>query len=283
MMRENILKIRTLENLTEYFPSIFDYHLDFKITQFKSKKNVVLELLFEEREESKYKNIIVKIFRTDNSQSEFLTLKKLNQQEQLVPEVLDYKKPYLILKKIQGQNLCDFVNDNLKGTTDITELDKELGQKLILSVEMLADWLAHLHNHNILLDKEFSQYSVLNKGDTRLRDFLVNFDKGTLYGVDFEESYIGNHIDDLAWVCCSLLDTDPGIFQINVPHHKLFLINRFLKKYYSLNSDFRFDFNYFAEKLIENLNTVILRRNIDLGELSKSKIFSNLRRIGKSI
>ena len=85
-----------------------------------------------------------------------------------------------------------------------------------------------------------------------------------MIGLDFEESYQGNHIDDIAWICCSLLDTNPGLFEINYPKSKIELINLFLKSYYRINPATNFDFNYFTEKLIENLNTVMSRRGIDM-------------------
>jgi len=110
----------------------------------------------------------------------------------------------------------------------------------------------------------------LNKGDTRLRDFIINFSEGVLYGVDFEDTFEGNHLEDIAWICCSLLDTNPGIFELGNPKQKIELINIFIKKYYQKSSSFEFDFNYLAEKIIEDLNIVIKRRGIPFGLLSKS-------------
>ena len=102
------------------------------------------------------------------------------------------------------------------------------------------------------------------------RDFIIDFSNNVLVGVDFEDSYEGNHIDDLAWICCSILDTNPGIFEMGEPKQKIELINIFLKKYYQTATSFQFDFNYLAEKIIEDLNIVIKRRGIPFGLLSKS-------------
>ncbi|MHA1466606.1 MAG: hypothetical protein ACTSP6_00830, partial [Promethearchaeota archaeon] len=121
-----------------------------------------------------------------------------------------------------------------------------------------------LHINNIIEDKEHSHVKVLNKGDTRLRDFIYNLSDDKVVGLDFEDSYQGNHIDDIAWICCSLLDTNPGIFEKNNPKAKIELINLFLKGYYRINPATHFDFKYFTEKLIENLNTVMSRRGIDM-------------------
>jgi len=96
--------------------------------------------------------------------------------------------------------------------------------------------------------------------------------------MDFEDSYEGNYLDDIAWICCAFLDTDPGIFQMEEPTHKSQLINFFLREYFQINRDFPFNFEYFAEKLVENINIVIERRNLDIGIVSKESI---LEKIGK--
>ncbi|MHA1509932.1 MAG: hypothetical protein ACTSO6_14660, partial [Promethearchaeota archaeon] len=49
-----------------------------------------------------------------------------------------------------------------------------------------------------------------------------------------------------------------------VPLVKIELINLFLKNYYRINPETHFDFKYFTEKLIENLNTVMSRRGLDM-------------------
>jgi hypothetical protein len=97
-----------------------------------------------------------------------------------------------------------------------------------------------------------------------------------IYGVDFEESYIGSHMDDLAWVCCSLLDTNPGIFQNETPKHKIDLIILFLNTYYDYNKEFNFSLNYFAQKLIEYLNIVIERRSLNIGTLNFDAVINKL-------
>ena len=117
---------------------------------------------------------------------------------------------------------------------------------------------------------------VLCKGDTRLRDFIYDSMNDNLYAVDFEDAYEGNHMDDLAWICTSLLDTDPGIFEMEEPKHKVDLINIFLRKYYRTNPKFSFDFNYLAEKIIDNLNIVIERRNLPYGTISRTLFLDDI-------
>ncbi|MBY9016694.1 MAG: hypothetical protein KGD68_13455 [Candidatus Lokiarchaeota archaeon] len=261
-----LLKIRKelITDLKEEFPELVDKFNHFILSQFLSKKNTVVSLRFNRKTESLPKEVVIKIFRNDNADIEYDTLKQLYEQEILVPNIIFYKKPYLILEKIEGINLCDFITDRILKVADLDSLDKITKKELLMCIEKLAIWLSKLHLNNIIEDKEHAHTKVLNKGDTRLRDFIYNPPDNKIYGVDFEDSYQGNHIDDIAWICCSLLDTNPGIFEMNYPKSKIELINLFLKSYYRINPATYFDFKYFTEKLIENLNTVMRRRGIDM-------------------
>ena len=261
-----LLKIRQdlIIHLKEDFPELVDKFNHFILTQFQSKKNTVVHLTFNRKTESLPKEVVIKIFTNDSADTEYDTLKHLFEQEILVPKIIFYKKPFLILEKIEGINLCDFINDRLLKVADLDSLDSITKKELLMCIEKLANWLSKLHINNIIEDKEHSHVKVLNKGDTRLRDFIYNPSDNKLVGLDFEDSYKGNHIDDIAWICCSLLDTNPGIFEQTVPIAKIELINHFLKSYYRINPATHFDFKYFTEKLIENLNTVMHRRNLDM-------------------
>ncbi|MHA1150451.1 MAG: RIO1 family regulatory kinase/ATPase domain-containing protein [Promethearchaeota archaeon] len=276
MSDEKIINVRLLENLTESFPYIFKDNIDFKIKTYKSKKNIVLGIIFDKKVNPNKEDMVVKIFKTDNADNEFHSLLRLLEQNHSVPRLIDYNKPFLLMEMIQGKNLCDYINDKLVNVKHLEELESKARQKMILSVKMLAQWLARVHKTNIILDPKFSTFNVRNKGDPRLRDFIINFTTGELYGVDFEDSYEGNHIDDIAGICCSLLDTNPGLFEMEVPHHKIELIKEFLNEYYRINKDFKFNFKYFANRLIENLNTVIERREVGYGMISKQSILKKL-------
>ncbi|MHA2184707.1 MAG: hypothetical protein ACXAAI_06865 [Promethearchaeota archaeon] len=216
------------------------------------------------------------MFKTKNIVSENNILIRLKNQNFRVPTVLKLKKPYLLLEKVEGITICDFINDNLKDKKRLEDLDSEVKTQIIYSIEKLAEWLAQLHEKNIVRKRFSDKVYVLNKGDTRLRDFIMDFQKNVLYGVDFEDSYEGNHVDDLAWICCSLLDTSPGLFDMDEPKHKIDLINHFLKFYYQLSSSFHFDFNYLAEKIIENLNILIERRNLPFGRIGKTVFIEDI-------
>ena len=230
----------------------------------KSKKNSVVGLTFNRDTERLPREVIVKIFRTDNADNEYNTLVKLKKQNLFIPDVLFYKRPYLILEKINGVNLCDFINEKLVGVVDLESTNPEIKEEISISIEKLADWFNQLHSNTMKEDEDRSETTVLNKGDTQIRDFIYKPLENEIYGLDFEDSYEGNHLDDISWVCCSLLDTNPGIFEQSVPKAKIELINLFLRTYYRNNPSIHFDFKYFTEKLIENLNIVMNRRGLHM-------------------
>lgn len=269
-----LFKIRKdiIIHLKDDFPELIDKFNHFILSQYTSKKNTVVHLTFNKKTESFPKEIIIKIFKNDNADKEYATLKQLHEQNILVPNIIFYKKPYLILERIEGINLCDFINDRLLKVADLDGLDAITKKEILMSIEELANWLSNLHTNNVIEDSK-----VLNKGDTRLRDFIYNPSDNKIYGLDFEESYEGNHIDDISWICCSLLDTNPGIFETGYPKSKIELINHFLKSYYRITPSTHFDFNYFTMKLIENLNLVMKRRGIDM-VLQSSRFFEGMSR-----
>lgn len=273
------IKIKMLQDLKEQIPELNTDKI--QITELSSKKNSVIKLKFDKKPSKLPKEVIIKIFKTDNIASEINILTRLRNQQFLVPNILFFQKPYLFLEKVNGTNLSDFINERLKGTEQLDDLDSETRTQIINSIEKLAVYLAQLHEKNFVRKKyKIKKKYVLCKGDIRLRDFIYNSDNDILYAVDFEDSYEGNHMDDLAWICTSLLDTDPGLFEMEEPYHKIDLINIFLRKYYRTNPNFPFEFNYLAEKIIENLNIVIERRNLPYGVVSKEKL---IRDISKDI
>ncbi len=253
-----------ITDLKEDLPELVDKFNHFILFPIKSKKNSVVGLTFNRETENLPKEVIVKIFRTNNADNEFNTLTRLKKQNLFIPNVLFYKKPYLILEKIKGVNLCDFVNDILFNISDLDDLYSETKKEISIAIEKLAEWFNQLHTNNTIENEDHSEIIVLNKGDTQIRDFIYNPSKNEIYGLDFEDSYEGNHIDDIAWVCCSLLDTNPGILEQTIPKAKIDLINIFLKSYYRDNPSIHFDFKYFTEKLIENLNIVMSRRGLNI-------------------
>ncbi|MFW9901667.1 MAG: hypothetical protein ACFFDY_10290 [Candidatus Thorarchaeota archaeon] len=269
------IKSKMVQDLHEQIPEITNNAI--QIFEIPSKKNSVIQLKFDRKPSKIPQEVVVKIFRTENIANEINILNRLKNQKFHVPGILFFQNPYLFLEKVNGVNLCDFINEKLKGTEQLDDLDSETRTQIVQSTEKLAEFIAQLHEKNFVRKKyQVKKKYVLCKGDTRLRDFIYDSETNDLYGVDFEDAYEGNHMDDLAWICTSLLDTDPGLFEMEEPKHKIDLINIFLRKYYRINSRFPFEFNYLAEKIIENLNIVIERRNLPYGVVSKEKLINNI-------
>lgn len=275
-MSVQAIKNKIVKDLKGIIPEFRKDNYNFNIYELDSRKNTVVHLVFDKKLQDFPQEFIIKIFRTKNIVSENNILTRLKNQNFHVPKILSLKKPYLILEKVEGFNLCDFINDNLKNNEKLEDLEPDLKTEIILSIEKLAEWLAELHKKNIVRKRRSEELFVLNKGDTRLRDFILDPSREIMYGVDFEDSYEGNHIDDLAWICCSLLDTSPGLFDMDEPRHKIDLINIFLRKYYQTNSSFQFDFNYFTKKIIEQLNIIIERRNLPYGPIRSTSFIEEI-------
>ncbi|MFW9898450.1 MAG: hypothetical protein ACFFDO_04240 [Candidatus Thorarchaeota archaeon] len=275
-MDTNKIKKKVLNDLKKEIPELIKGADKFSLNRLSSKKNIVYELNFDKKPRKFPKQVILKLFRTNYAEKEYKALIQLEKQSLEIPKVLFFKKPYIILKKVNGVNLCDYINDNLVNISTLDDLDSKIRNNIFLALKKLAEWIARLHNQNVINDKDISEVIVFNKGDTRLRDFIFDISKNTIYGIDFEESYEGNYLDDLAWICCSLLDTNPGIFEIPEPMIKIELINYLLSKYFRINKRFLFSFDYFAERLIENLNIVIKRRALELSPVRKNIILKNI-------
>jgi len=276
IMIHSFNKRKLLEFLRKIFPDVHLNSNSIVIQRIPSKKNIVVSLTFLEQQDNLPRELIIKIFKSPIANKEFKILNLLFQNGINVPRVLKYDDPYLIMEKINGINVCDALNIPLINKKSLDDLDNDVKENLYRIINKLAIWLNDFHSKN-MPDKtsEKEHDLVLDKGDTRLRDFIYQEKNDVIFGVDFEDSYYGNHIDDLAWICCSMLDTTPGIFELEVPLHKMELINYFLKQYYNKSKNFSFDFQYFAEKLIENLNLVMKRRQINL-ILNKNTILRNI-------
>lgn len=269
------IKSRMVRDLKEQIPEIDDDNI--QISELPSKQNSVIKIVFDKKPSKLPKEVIIKIFRTGNIANEINILNRLKNQGFQVPTILFFKNPYLILEKVSGINLCDYINEKLKGTQNLDDLDSEIRNRIVLSIERLAEFLAQMHEKNFVRKRyKAKKKYVLCKGDTRLRDFIYDEVNDIVYAVDFEDAFEGNHMADLAWICTSLLDTNPGIFEMEEPKHKVDLINSFLRKYYRTNPKFPFDFNYLAEKIIEYLNLVIERRDLPYGTISKDKLIKNI-------
>ncbi|MBY9007292.1 MAG: hypothetical protein KGD63_11100 [Candidatus Lokiarchaeota archaeon] len=262
-----------LDNLTFIFDNP---EVTYSLIPIKSHKNPIYELTLTNQTKNTSEVYIIKRLQIESANIEYNSIKLLKKQNMNVPSVLLYKNPFIIQEKIIGTDLCDYINENLIGKKDLSEVPNEIKDNLYNAIKLLAKWLAKFHKNNIIPKDDEGKIIVLNKGDARLKNFIINTSNDKLYGIDFEESHEGNYIEDISWVCCSLIDTNPGIFEMEEPLHKIELLNLFLREYFTLNHDFKFSFSDFTRSLIENLNKVIIRRELNFGLLNKNTFLSKI-------
>jgi len=270
-----------MNELSSVFPAIFNFssiqeNYDFK--KLKSKRNEVYEVRIRLKMENIPQNFIIKHFLNNTAEIEVKTLRVLSTQGLLVPRIIKYKKFFLILEKIDGENMCDFINFNLTKAHRLSDLEPKIRKSLKNSVEGIAKWFAELHRNNIFQSSSPDEWIVLNKGDVRLRDFIFNPTTKEVFGVDFETAYKGDYLEDLSALCCSFLDTSPGIFETPEPYHKIDLINIFLKKYHRMNKKFvkSFNFDKFSKLLLKELQLIKNRRNLYPNHLDGTKILDTI-------
>ncbi|MBN1214757.1 MAG: hypothetical protein JXA99_04875 [Candidatus Lokiarchaeota archaeon] len=273
MNTQNHIFSEILENLAFIFNNS---DIKYSLIPIKSNKNLIYEIKLSSKVNNTSDEYIIKKLQKESATIEYNVIKRVKKQNIKVPSILHYKNPIIIQEKIKGPNLCDYINTPLIGKNDFTKVRKKDKDRLYEIIKQLAKWLATFHNKNIVSSENDEKIIVLNKGDTRLKNFILNEADNMIYGIDFEESYEGNYIDDIAWICCSLIDTNPGVFEMECPLHKIELLNLFLREYFIINHNFKFSFENFTQTLIENLNKVIIRRGLGFGFLNKNTFLNKI-------
>jgi len=79
--------------------------------------------------------VILKPFRTEFAQIEYDALIKVEKQGLAVLKVLFFKKPYMILEKINGMNLTNDINDNLINISSLHDLKLQTRKQLTRSIK----------------------------------------------------------------------------------------------------------------------------------------------------
>lgn len=179
------------------------------INIFPSKKNTVALI------KNEGKNFVLKWYkpRFQQSFSQDCAVLKENNTPFHKPELLSINKDYkfLLLEYIPSENLCDLINDPNRQT-----------QNKLSIITHLASWFYQFHRY-------YQQQSKpLIHGDANLRNFLISQNKN-IYGLDFEESKPGNVREDIAFLCASILTTNPAFTE-----EKQQLQHQFVKTYEEL-------------------------------------------------
>ncbi|MFX0006166.1 MAG: hypothetical protein ACFFAV_05490, partial [Candidatus Hermodarchaeota archaeon] len=108
------VQTRMIRDLIPQIPELNQKNI--QVTELPSKKNSVINVVFEKKPSKLPNEVVIKIFHTKNIVHEINILNRLKNQNFHVPRILFFQKPYLILEKVKGINLCDFINEKLKGT-----------------------------------------------------------------------------------------------------------------------------------------------------------------------
>ena len=198
--------MKSISSLISKSDYLQNYNL---IRTFKSKKNSVGLI------NNQDKTYVLKWFENENKKSFETELNVLLQTDTkfLKPKLLNKNEEFnfLIIEYISGENVCDIINDEL-----VTIEEK------IKIIEELASWFYYFHKY--FQDKNI-QYI---HGDAHLRNFIFTKNR-KIYGLDFEETQIGNFTDDISNLCASILTTDPKF-----TNEKQQLQNIFVKSYEKL-------------------------------------------------
>jgi tRNA A-37 threonylcarbamoyl transferase component Bud32 len=200
--------------------------------EFKSKTNTVALISIDNTLQ------IVKYFNKSNQKGleQEIHLLRIIPFSFQIPQMymINRENNLVIMEYIKGQNLCDALHD--------MSISQEKKEQYIHS---LATWFAKFHQITKKND------DVLIKGDAHIRNFIVSDDK--IFGVDFEESQIGNPTEDIVECCVSILFTDPFCTD-----EKFIWCNDFIKTYNELVPWSLINLDSYFHKTIEK---VITRRN----------------------
>jgi tRNA A-37 threonylcarbamoyl transferase component Bud32 len=176
---------------------------------FKSKKNTVCLINLNN------KNCVLKTYSPDMEKNlirEFSILSKAStpfKKPKLIEKNLH--QHYLLMSYVKGENVCDLINDLTTPT-----------QEKIHIIQKLARWFSQFHQSNT------EHSNCLIHGDANLRNFLYD---DTIIGLDFEEVFIGNPLQDISNLCASILTTEPEFTS-----EKKRLLDQFLKSYQDITS-----------------------------------------------
>jgi tRNA A-37 threonylcarbamoyl transferase component Bud32 len=221
-------------------------HNEFQIlafSQLESRRNLVYLIKGSSPLSKTPQQIVAKLYNQPGIAHESHVLREVKNHQIPVPTVLGTTAEVMLLEYIDGENLCDLIT---------------IDPKTVYG-DLLAKWFFQYHT---AFQREADL--VLVKGDARIRNFVCV--QSTLFGVDFEESYIGSFTWDLADVCASILDTHP-IFT----EEKLSLCHHFLSTYMGYQEDR--DLDDYMQKItlhtIETLQQVLKRRGYP-SELKKA-------------
>lgn len=159
-----------------------------KCRRLPSRRNIVLHVTGTFRSTHRTVDVVAKWFKHSGIGHEAQVLRDAYTRKVPVPRVIGSTVHVLLLQFLRGENLCDLITYHPEERYGV----------------LLGQWLGQYHE---AFQRSSESETVLLKGDARIRNFI--YDGSHLFGVDFEESYTGHYLRDLACTCASILDTDP--------------------------------------------------------------------------
>jgi len=140
---------------------------------------------------------VVKVFdagQDDAKARESATLASARARGILVPCVVATAGRFLIIEHLAGENASDVING--PATSDMKD---DVATKL-------GTWLADFHH----AFSDGQEWTI--RGDSNLRNFIVEAGSGVVVGIDLEESGRGDPDGDVLELIDSILITNPGIY-----------------------------------------------------------------------
>ncbi|HHV18744.1 MAG TPA: hypothetical protein GXZ27_07785 [Thermoanaerobacterales bacterium] len=154
--------------------------------KFISKRNRVF--LCSIRGKINAEHAILKQYLTGNPEKEYEILKMLYEHGLNVPQPYFFNQKYLIMDYIPGVLLCDLVE-----TADMSWTEK------------IVEWFIAFHS---TMEQEGTSYV---KKDVNLRNFVFFNDE--FYGIDFEETSVGQPACDIGGLAAHILTNKPRFTQ----------------------------------------------------------------------
>ncbi len=156
------------------------------LERFRSKRNQVFKVNI--HTSASAAPAVMKIYEEQRRgllHEEYNNLQMLRKSGLTVPEIIYLDKDRIYMEYIQGKLVNDLV------------------QELVLGdwIEELSRWLCRFHQIS-------GRTGNLLKGDVNLRNFI--YDRGNIYGLDFEELSSGDKRTDLGNICFFILTNNPS-------------------------------------------------------------------------
>ncbi len=266
MHRHEVLAIPSHEQgfpASDFFPALSEKIAvalepgDHDVQAFKSKKHKVFLVSRRAPRRGNQPSFpdafVVKVFEPGaeaEKEREAAFLARAMERGPRVPRVLATLDRFLILEHVEGTVASDLIN----GESSADEKDAVASN--------IGAWLGDFH-HSFRVGDAWTM-----RGDSNLRNFIVNKGTTSVTGLDLEEAGKGDPSNDVHEMIDSILITNPGIYTTVFLEHirwKFTTCSSFLDAYYKKMEDNGHisdrDLDDFLDRLIATMYRLSSRRN----------------------